>query len=72
MAKHVVMDTCCQEIHYPIRSLLPRSVVGVCDVEFHESTSWYSLPTSTTNEDPIPEDEASEPEPVQIEDRDNI
>ena len=37
------------------------------DAEFDESTSWYSLPTLTTDSDPMPKDEASEPEPAQVE-----
>ena len=36
--------------------------------EFDESASWYSLPTQTPDSYPIPEDEASEPEEVLIED----
>ena len=37
VAKHVVMDTCCQEIHHPTLYLLPRCVVGVCNVGFFSS-----------------------------------
>ena len=34
VAKHVVVDTCCQAIHYPTCSLLPRWVVSVCGFGF--------------------------------------
>ena len=34
VTKHVVLDTCCQEIDYPTHSLLPRWVVGVCNFGF--------------------------------------
>ena len=38
------------------------------DIEFDETTSWYGLSASTADPGPMPEDEASEPEPTQIED----
>mgnify|MGYP007132934801 CR=1 FL=1 len=42
------------------------------DVEFDESASWYSLPTQMSDSDPIPEDEASEPETIRPEDEEGF
>ena len=42
------------------------------DVEFHELASWYSLLTSTSDSNPIPEDEAKEPETIRAEDEDGF
>ena len=29
VVKHVIVDTCCQVIHYPTFSLIPRWIVGI-------------------------------------------
>ena len=47
-----------------------KQVLMSRDVVFDELASWYTLPTPTPDEDLISEDEASEPEEVQVEDED--
>ena len=42
------------------------------NVEFDESASWYSLPAPMSDSDPIPEDEASEPEMIRAEDEEGF
>ena len=34
LAKNVIVNTCCQSIFYPTRSLLPWRIVSICDGRF--------------------------------------